>query len=79
MMNFVLDCLVFLRKLKYGVSSYIDLLSGIEFSCESKTVKTSLLALRIDRRSTTDVILSHSLGGVFPCSRCMVVILSVFR
>ena len=35
MMNFVLDCLVFLRKLKYGVSSYIDLLSGIEFSCVS--------------------------------------------
>ena len=46
MMNFVLDCLVFLRKLKYGVSSYIDLLSGIEFSCESKTVETSLLALK---------------------------------
>ena len=46
MMNFVLDCLVFLRKLKYGVSSYIDLLSDIEFSCESKTVETSLLALK---------------------------------
>ena len=62
MMNFALDCLVFLRKLKYGVSSYIDLLSGIEFSCVSPRVKTSLLALRIDRRSTTDVILSHFSG-----------------
>ena len=36
MMMFVLDFLVFLRKLKYGVSSYIsdiDLKSSIQFSC----------------------------------------------
>lgn len=36
MMSFVLDFLVFLRKLKYGVSSYIsyiDLLSSVQFSC----------------------------------------------